>query len=114
MEWPHVSSYVELLHSVTDMGTNIPMSLSEVKLLHFRLHFLYRDMFVLGIMFKSIRDRLVWSEWSRFRGNCLDHDCHGPKSTTAAMDQRFGPYWPPAVLRMLGGGLRIVLATENL
>ena len=28
MEWPHVSSYVELLHSVTDMGTNIPMSLS--------------------------------------------------------------------------------------
>ena len=43
MEWAHVSSYVELMHRVTDMGTNIPMPLSEVKLLHFRLHLLFID-----------------------------------------------------------------------
>ena len=51
MEWAHVSSYVELQHRVTDMGTNIPMSLSEVKLLQFCLHLLYTDKFVLGIIY---------------------------------------------------------------
>ena len=101
-----MSSYVKLLHRVTGMGTGIVMPSLATNV--FITVFIYHTEILTKV-----------------------YDCHRPKTTTA-MDQRLRQLlataallqqteglglagcWLPAVLRMLGGGLGIVLVTKPL